>query len=169
MSLDEIFKSGGITLIVVMTLIQIAPVKINPWSWLGKLTKKGLVILGKAMNGEVLTKITGLEAEISNVKDEVSNVKDEVSTVQEQVEAMSRASAEQATINARARILRFGDELLHGQPLHSKDHFDSILKDCKAYENYCKTDDDFENGITEPTIERIRAVYKERLEKNDFM
>ena len=162
MNINEILTGGGISLVVLLTLIQLAPLKLNPWSAIGKLLKKGFAALGKTMNGEVLAKITGIESNMSSLKDEVA-------AVQKKVEDMSDASEEQAIINARARILRFGDELLHGQPLHSKEHFDSILKDCQAYENYCKAHDKFENGITGPTIERIRSVYKERLEKNDFL
>lgn len=35
MSIQEILASGGGLLLVLMTLVQIAPVKINPWSWFG--------------------------------------------------------------------------------------------------------------------------------------
>lgn len=201
MNINDILTGGGITLVVVLTLIQITPVKINPWTAIGKLIKKLLSAIGKAFNSDLLQEMSSFKKELSDVKSEVSSVqkkvdamsdasaeqaainlqeissvkkdlydvKTELSAVQGQVDAMSKASGEQAAINARARILRFGDEVLHGQPLHSKDHFDSILKDCKAYEKYCATHEDFENGVTEPTIERIRAVYRERLEKNDFM
>lgn len=36
MSIQEILASGGGLLLVLMTLVQIAPVKINPWSWFGR-------------------------------------------------------------------------------------------------------------------------------------
>lgn len=154
MNINEILTGGGISLAVVMTLIQVAPVKLNPWTWVGNLCKKGINAIGKTMNSEVLSKIARIETELA--------------AVQQQVEAMSDASDEQAAISARARILRFGDEVLHGQK-HSKEHFDSILRDAKKYERYCAAHESFENGITEPTVERIREVYQERLEKNDFL
>lgn len=161
MNINEILTGGGITLVVLLTLIQITPVKVNPWSWIGSLIKKGIHILGKVMNSEVLTKISSLETEMCAVKADVI-------TVQQKVEAMSDASDQQAAINARARILRFGDEVLHGRR-HTKDHFDSVLRDAKMYERYCAAHKNFENGVTEPTIRRIKDVYKERLEKNDFL
>ena len=161
MNFNDILTSGGISLLVLLTLIQIVPIKLNPWSWLWKLIKKGLTALGKAANSEVLTKITNLETDLSAVKNEVS-------AVQQKVVALSDASDKQAAINARARILRFGDEVLHGKA-HTKDHFDSILKDAKMYERYCASHENFENGVTEPTIQRIQDVYKERLERNDFL
>ena len=42
MSIQEIITNGGGVLVVVMTLVQIAPIKISPWSWLAK-------AIGKAM------------------------------------------------------------------------------------------------------------------------
>ena len=42
MSIQEIITNGGGVLVIVMTLVQIAPIKISPWSWLAK-------AIGKAM------------------------------------------------------------------------------------------------------------------------
>lgn len=35
MSIQELLASGGGLVLILMTLVQIAPVKINPWSWFG--------------------------------------------------------------------------------------------------------------------------------------
>ncbi len=51
MSLKEILAGGGLSLFVVLTLVQIAPVKINPWSRLAK-------AIGNALNGgDVMAKL----------------------------------------------------------------------------------------------------------------
>ena len=50
MSVQEILTGGGGLLLVLMTLIQVAPVKINPWSWLAK-------AIGRAINAEVIKKL----------------------------------------------------------------------------------------------------------------
>lgn len=161
MSINDIITGGGIVLVVILTLIQVTPIKINPWSWIWRKIKKGMSILGKDVNGEILE-------EISNLKNEMSAVKADVAAVQQKVDAMSEAYDEQAAITARSRILRFGDEVLHGQ-MHTKDHFDSILKDARMYEQYCETHKNFENGVTEPTIKRIKDVYRDALKKNSFL
>lgn len=50
MSLQELLTGGGGLLLVTMTVVQIAPVKINPWSWLAR-------TIGRAINAEVIKKL----------------------------------------------------------------------------------------------------------------
>ena len=52
MSIQEILAGGGGVLVVAMTLVQIAPVKVNPWSWLA-------AAIGRAINAEVIKKLDG--------------------------------------------------------------------------------------------------------------
>ena len=49
MTIREIASGGGIAF-VVLTLVQIAPVKLNPWTWLAR-------AIGRAINGDVLRKL----------------------------------------------------------------------------------------------------------------
>ena len=37
MSILEILASGGGVILLLMTMVQIAPVKINPWRWVGRM------------------------------------------------------------------------------------------------------------------------------------
>lgn len=50
MSIQEIVASGGGALLILMTLVQIAPIKVNPWSTIGK-------AIGKALNSDVIAKL----------------------------------------------------------------------------------------------------------------
>ena len=52
MNVQELLAGGGGLLLVLMTLMQIAPVKINPWSWLAR-------AIGRAVNAEVIKKLDG--------------------------------------------------------------------------------------------------------------
>lgn len=139
MTAREVLLSGG-GLIVLLTLVEIVPVKINPWSALAR-------VIGRALNREVLDKVDGLELEVQSIRDDIEK---------------------QAAVDCRARILRFGDEVLHGYE-HSKDHFDQCLRDVDGYERYCKDHPEFENNVTELTSRRIKAVYMKRLDENDFL
>ena len=136
MSLSAIFFGGGTALIVLLSLIQISPISINPWSAIGQAINKNLV--------------------------------DSISRLEEDVIALREDIKEQAAINCRARILRFGDEVVHGD-LHSKEHFDQTLRDIASYNAYCDDHKDFENKVTALTSQKIEEIYMERLDKNDFL
>lgn len=140
MNIKELLTSGGGVLLILLTLIQIAPVKINPWSWLAK-------NIGKAINGEVVEKVDNLSTDIRNLRDECE---------------------EREATACRTRILRFGDEILH-DVRHSKEHFDQILIDITAYENYCASHPDFRNNVAVATIKRINQVYARCIRDNDFL
>ena len=123
-----------------MSLIQIAPIKINPWSAIGRL-------IGKAINGEVLEKV-----------DKLSN----------DIETNKADSDEQWASLRRSNILKFGDEILHGIK-HSKEHFDQILRDITDYETYCRNHPNYMNDRAHTTIKLIEDTYKNCLKNNSFL
>lgn len=55
MSLLDIITNGGGALLVLLTLIQLAPIKVNPWSKIAR-------GIGKALNAEVMDKLNENEA-----------------------------------------------------------------------------------------------------------
>lgn len=114
------------------TLVQIAPIKVNPWTWVAK-------AIGRAINAEVIQKVDKLEGDLRNLKEH---------------------SEEHEAKSCRIRILRFGDEILHGVH-HSKEHFDQILLDITDYENYCKDHPRFKNNMTAITTSVIMSTYQE--------
>jgi hypothetical protein len=61
MTLYEILVNGGFTLIVVLSIIQITPIKINPWSWM-------IGMISKAINAEVMNRIDKLEADTAGYR-----------------------------------------------------------------------------------------------------
>lgn len=140
MTLNDITMYGGGALLILMTLIQIAPIKIDPWSWLGK-------CIGRAINGEVLDKMETLSQDVKKNKAD---------------------DDEQWASLSRSHILRFGDELLHGVA-HSKEHFDQILLDISKYEKYCSEHKDYLNDVAHETIKRIKNTYQKCLEENNFL
>lgn len=140
MNLQEIVTGGGGILLVVLTLIQIAPVKINPWGWLAKK-------IGKAINGEVIEKVGKLETDINALRGE---------------------AAEKAARDCRVRILRFGDEILHNEK-HSKEHFDQILQDITDYDLYCEAHPNFKNNMTAMTTSHIKETYEKCMDNHSFL
>ena len=138
--LKEIGLYGGGIILVLMTVIQITPIKLNPWSWLGR-------CIGRAINGEVLN---------------------EVKSLQEDVKRNKADDDEQWASLSRSHILRFGDELLHGCA-HSKEHFDQILLDISKYEKYCEAHPEYLNNIAHATIKQIKKTYQQCLDDNNFL
>lgn len=138
--IKEIVMYGGGLTLALMTLIQITPIKVNPWTWLGR-------TIGRAINGEVLDRVDVLANDVRELKDE---------------------DAEQWASLSRSHILRFGDELLHGVP-HSKEHFDQILLDISKYEAYCDEHPNYKNNIANATIKQIKNTYQKCLDDNKFL
>ena len=54
MTIAQLLTSGGGALLILLTLIQIAPIKINPWTALAR-------AIGRAINKDVLTKLLPCE------------------------------------------------------------------------------------------------------------
>lgn len=147
--ISEISLKGGAVLLVLMTLIQVSPIKIDPWSYIVK-------NIGKIINKDVMDKVTALEEEVKANTIKVDKMEDKID--------------EQKAISARARILRFGDELSHNVK-HSRDHFKSVLTDIDFYNSYCDKDEnkEFRNHCTMLTSERIIETYKELDRTNGFL
>lgn len=55
MSLSELITGGGGMLLILLTIIQIAPIKVNPWSKIAR-------SIGRAMNVEIMDKLNESEA-----------------------------------------------------------------------------------------------------------
>ena len=140
MTLQQIIEKGGIGLIILMTLIQISPIKIDPWTWLADK-------VGGALNRKLEQRMATIENEFRSFRD---------------------AQQEQNALYARTRILRFGDEVLNDNR-HTKEHFEQILCDIDEYEHYCAEHPLFKNNKTVLTSKRIKDVYAKLLKNNDFL
>lgn len=117
---------------------------ITPWT-------KFFKFIGRAINGEVIERLNQLEAEVKENK-------------QEHFAQCER----RRIIDARVRILKFGDEL-QNDVRHSKDYFDQILLDITDYEHYCAKHPDFKNDITAMTVKHIKNVYSTCLSEHSFL
>ena len=147
---ELILGSGGFWIglaIVLLSLIQISPIKINPWTWIAKK-------IGKAINGDVMTEMGGLKNEIKDIKQDVSDIREE--------------AKEREATNRRTRILEFGDEILHDVD-YSKEHWDSILMDISEYENYCADHPRYMNNVAKATIKHIKHMYDKHLDNDTFL
>lgn len=140
MNAQEILLGGGGLLAVVMTLLQVAPIQVKPWSALAR-------AIGRAINSEVLN---------------------DLKTVKKDLADHIRMDDERNADEHRARILRFNNELLRDIP-HTKEEFIDVLAEIDFYERYCEDHKDYKNNRAVHAIANISRVYDERLQKHDFM
>ncbi len=147
MNLGEIAGWSGGGLLLLLTFIQIAPIKVNPWSAI----VRGI---GKALNGDVLKKLDVLEA----VQVEARNRLNEHIRIDDDRNADTH----------RTRILHFNTELLRGNK-HTQEDFVEVLTEIDFYEHYCREHPDYENNRAVLAIENIKRVYKDLMENGGFL
>ena len=147
MNIQEIIWGGGGALIVLLSIVEISPIKINPWTALAKW-------LGRAINADVMREIEVLKASQNKT--------------QERLEDHISANEQREADNSRARILRFNNELLREIP-HTKEEFVEALKDIDDYTRYCEEHPKYKNERATHAIKNISRVYDERLQKHDFI
>lgn len=127
-------------------LVEIAPIKWNPWKTIGKW-------IGKAINSDVMKELESVkksQAEITKRMDEREKIED----------------ARNADMH-RTRILQYNLELIRNLK-HTKEDFDDILAEIDAYKKYCNGHPDYPNKRAEHAIKNIERVYDERVHKRDF-
>ena len=147
LKLNEILYGSGGILIVLLTLVQITPIKINPWSFIFEW-------LGKQMSKETITKIDSIQKDLTCIRSDLDQLREEDSRKEAQ--------------DCRYRILRFADECYLGQ-LHSQEHFNQILQDITKYEKYCDDHPEFPNQVAIIAIDTIKKIYQEHMVNHNFL
>lgn len=126
-------------IIAVPTLIQITPIKINPWSALFQW-------IGKMITNNACSKIDGLIVKVNAIEEDVTtNEKDRI----------------------RWEILNFANSCRNGC-LHTRDEFQHIVDLNDKYRKLLRRTND-SNGVFDIEYRYIQDLYAERLEKNDFL
>lgn len=154
---DQLNKSTlgwGAIIALVLSCIQISPIRLNPWSFIAK-------HIGRALNGEMLSRVDNLDSSFKSIKHGLDQL-------EHRVDEIRRKNDEDRAVTARVRILRFNDELLADKD-HSKETFDQALEDIDVYEAYCSSHPEFKNNKTIMSIRNIKKTYQKRLDRHDFL
>lgn len=147
MTLKDIFLSGGGALVIIMTLVQISPIKIDPWGAIARW-------IGRALNGDVLKKLDKLE--------------DGQAETREQLEEHIRVDDERDANARRRNILHFNVELMRGDN-YTHEHFVDMLAEIDEYERYCEEHPGYKNNRAVMAIANIKRVYEENEKNNGFL
>ena len=143
MTLDEIINTFTSNqcfwLVVICTLVEVAPIKINPWGAL-------LKYIGKVTNGELNEKFDTLQDDLKQLKRdfEVKNANDK-----------------------RWDILDFSNSCRNGRK-HGKEEWEHVINQLKEYETYVE-EHHIDNGVIEEETKYLRELYQERCRNNDFL
>lgn len=147
MTLKELFLSSGGILIAALALIQISPIKVDPFGALAWW-------IGRALNGDVLKKLDEMEKAQAETR--------------EQLDEHIRIDNERNADVHRVQILRFNRELLQEVP-HTQEDFVEALSEIDFYEHYCKSHPEYENNRAVLAIENIKRAYMEWQENHKVL
>lgn len=147
MSVQDMIAGGGGILFILLTLVQISPIKIDPWSAVAKW-------FGRCINAELSKKVDTVAAQ------QLEN--------RQLLDRHISEDAAHAADRRRATILRFNNELLRDIP-HTKEEFIEVLNDIDQYRAYCRDHTDYPNARAVHAIANIERCYDERLQKRDFL
>lgn len=129
----------AVLIIVLLTSIQITPIKWNPWSAIFKW-------IGRNANGDLITKVNTIEEKLDN------HIK----------ESDARDIRER-----RTAILDFANSCMNGRK-HTQEEFIFIMHECDLYEKHC-VECQIPNGVADAAIGEIRRIYNECLRNNSFL
>ena len=144
------WSQGLIYLILGSGIIQIAPIKINPFTWLAKK-------IGNALTADLK----------SDLKNDFNELNDKVNNIETKLETHINENKKERVADYRARIIRFNDEIMEGKT-HTKEYYNNILEDIDKYEAYCNSHPDYPNNKAVMAIHNIKAKYEEHMENNSF-
>lgn len=142
----SIFESPSIVIFGAITLIEVAPIKINPWRAL-------LKWVGKAINGDLQAQIADLETKVNSLKTELNELKADCES--------------NNTANMRWEILNFVNTCRQGIR-HSKDEWRHAMEQLADYEDYTERKG-ISNGVIEEDSLYLRELYHKCNTENDFI
>lgn len=137
--LKDIFTNPTVIIFGAITLFEIVPIKINPWSTLFRW-------IGKAINGELKEQLSNLSSDVSELKSDFE---------------MKKAEDMRWEILEFANTCRIGNE-------HSKDEWRHVMNQVSEYEEYTERKG-ITNGVIEEDTRFLRELYHERNLRNDFL
>ena len=154
---------------IALGVVQISPIKLEPWTLIAKLFSSILNIIGKSLLVSVTDEMKKLETkmdttdksmteEVASIKDNIRSLKDDIDHLKNDNKALREEAATRDAMQRRTRFVRFADEIRCGQN-HSSDHYHAILIDITEYELYCSSHPFFKNEIAAESIRLIRDTY----------
>ncbi|OON87646.1 hypothetical protein BXO88_02935 [Oribacterium sp. C9] len=161
MSLKEIWElitrvdyGGGfmlVALIIITSLIEVSPIKINPWTALGRWMSR---IIGVP---EIKTELSKMQAKIGELDVKIDTLKEDEKNRRELSDAL----------DARRRILRASYEISHGAD-YDGEMISNAMDDVTSYDNYCKLHPLFVNSKAVMAESTVKDAYRRYNRQRNF-
>lgn len=149
-TLQQILEWSGQHIIAILiglsAIIQITPIKINPWTALFKW-------IGNKANEDLRREVGGLNKKIDDLAHDVDN--------------LDKQRKEDKKDRIRHVVLDFANSCRNGRK-HTKDEYLHIITLNDKYKKLLQETGD-SNGVFDVEYEYIISLYKECQEKNDFL
>jgi len=144
MNIQEILTSlgtGGVGAVIflILTLVEITPIKVNPWSHL-------LKWIGDKMNDDLRQEFKTLKGELHTLKKDFE---------------------EKNAHDKRWSILDFANSCHNGRK-HTKEEWEHVLNQLLFYEEYVDKNE-IPNAVIEEETRYLRELYRELMNKNEFI
>ena len=137
--IEMIATNPTVILFGAVTLIEVSPIKIDPWKWL-------FLQIGNALNSSVREDLYLLKTQQSELKKELE---------------------EHRAQDKRRHILEFANSCRRGEE-HDREEWNTVITDIKDYETFV-AEKKLNNGVIEETTKYLRELYHDRNVKNDFL
>ena len=145
----------GIFLFIILSVIEITPIKVNPW---GKIIGG----IGKIFNQDIQKGIADLKQDVKDLRQETNNM------VLDLHESINIIESDQREVRLRREsILDVASAVANGRN-YTKEQYEQMLRECDDYENYCEKKQ-IKNSVAEASIGIIINTYQEHLAHNDFL
>jgi phosphoribosylaminoimidazole-succinocarboxamide synthase len=145
--LNGLLRTGIVLWIIVGSIFEIAPIKINPWTSL-------LKSISGIIHKSLYENIAKIEVTLADTNREIESLNKRLELIE--IEAIKR------------RIVSFGNEVSQDTYRINKEAYDLALDDITAYNRYCQAHPDYINNKTTVNTRIILERYTELYNKGDF-
>lgn len=151
--LRVIVTNPTIMLFGAITLIEVTPIRVNPWGWL-------FSCIGNALNKGVYRDLETLKTQQMELKQDLETLKSKQTDLSEELEK-DRAQ------DKRRHILEFANSCRRHED-HDHEEWNNVITDIKDYEMLIY-EKKLSNGVIEENIKYLRELYHDRNVNNDFL
>lgn len=145
--LNGLLRTGIVLWVIVGSIFEISPIKINPWTSL-------LKSISGIIHKSLYENISKIEVTLSETNKEIELLNQRLELIE--IEAIKR------------RIVSFGNEVSQDTHRINQEAYDLALDDITAYNRYCQAHPDYINNKTSINTRLILERYMELYDKGDF-